>query len=151
MVAALYDAWKAWDTTISTAVRSGFSRLGFSELLSPPSAAVADLPFVSSPTPLLTTILGYLLVVAGGLLFKNGRLESARRDPLWVRVFVQMHNVVLILLSLYMCVSVLLEASRNRYSIWGNSYDVRQAGMARVVYIFYVSNCLLYTSPSPRD
>jgi elongation of very long chain fatty acids protein 4 len=132
-------AWKSWDSYCSHIVRSCFAKLGYTELLLPASPAVADLPFVSSPTPLLTTIIGYLVIVCGSIMLKNGKMESSKRDPVWIRMFVQLHNVVLVFLSLYMCLTLVYEAYQNGYTFWGNGYNVNHKGMARVIYVFYVS------------
>lgn len=64
---------------------------------------------------------------------------TCRPDPAWLQLLVRLHNVVLIALSAYMSATAALEAWRNSYNFWGNAYSPTQRGMARVVYIFYIS------------
>lgn len=137
---ALKQYWDQWDAVCSTSVRYGLAKLGFSALLQKPQPAVAELPFVASPTPLLTCIIGYLLIVAVGLALQSNKKAGGKKaDGSVVRSAVLVHNVLLIALSGYMCLTCAYEAVKNRYNFWGNEYDSRQGGMARIVYIFYIS------------
>lgn len=132
--------WHQWDALCSDSVRYGLAKLGFTALLQKPQPLVADLPFVRSPTPLLTCILGYLLIVLVGLALQSGKRPGVKKaDGNSVRSAVLVHNVLLIALSGYMCVAAVYEAVANKYNFWGNEYDSRQTGMARVVYIFFIS------------
>ena len=170
-------AWQSWDRVCSQTFRSALARVGFVDLLKPPSPATASLPFVASPTPLVTSVLGYLLVVCLGLLLNGARPQRRKSDGPALRAVVQAHNLVLIVLSGYMCFTAINEAVKNGFKLWGNPYSARQTGLSNVVYVFFVSKlyefldtvrgagsggqrgstcdqprrCLLYTSPSPRD
>ena len=62
-----------------------------------------------------------------------------QKDPLWLQALVQLHNVILITLSAYMCGSAVYYAWLYDYNFWGTAYSPREVGMGRTVYIFYVS------------
>ena len=62
-----------------------------------------------------------------------------QKDPLWLQALVQLHNVILITLSAYMCGSAVYYAWLYHYKFWGTGYSPREVGMGWTVYIFYVS------------
>lgn len=123
--------WAAWDDFCSRAVFGTLSSLGFD---ASPATATKDLLFVSSPTPLVTCILGYLAIVVGGLF-----LNRTKRDTPGIRAFVQWHNLFLVALSAYMSATAVVEAVGNGFWLWGNEYDPTQIGLARIVHVFYLS------------
>jgi elongation of very long chain fatty acids protein 4 len=131
--------WGAWDGICTDAVRTSFAWLGFEELLSPPAKSVAQLPFISSPTVLVSCIAVYLVVVCISLLGNAIRKEDVKRDGVLLRAFVQLHNVFLIGLSLFMCAGILRQAATNGYSFWGNQFRPSETVMAKMIYIFYLS------------
>jgi elongation of very long chain fatty acids protein 4 len=66
-------------------------------------------------------------------------LAEKQREPLWLRALVQLHNVILILLSSFMCSSAAYNAWKLGYRFWGSGYSPAEADMGRTVYIFYIS------------
>ena len=54
------------------------------------------------------------------------------------------HNVFLILLSSCMFANSCYQAYANNYSFWAQAYDVKEVGMARGIYIFYISKLYEY-------
>ncbi|GMH42475.1 hypothetical protein BSKO_10394 [Bryopsis sp. KO-2023] len=142
-------AWAKWDELVSTTVFDGLERLGFEEIRSP-SPITKDRPFTASPTPLVTLMIAYLGVVFLGVLFyklKGGKSATKgvkKGDPMWLRLFVQCHNIFLIFLSVYMCLTSIKEAYLNNYKFWGNAYAVEQVGMANVIHVFYLSKLYEY-------
>eukprot|EP00803_Ostreobium_quekettii_P001052 evm.model.scf_822.9 EVM.evm.TU.scf_822.9 scf_822:45700-48701(+) len=141
---ALADAWAAWDAMVSKSMTTLAEQMGFHEIRNP-SPLTSNLPFVSSPAPMVTAWIVYLLTVFMGLAFwRSGageRLRAARggKDPAWIRAVVQAHNLVLIALSAYMFATVVWQAWANGYAFWGTGYSDKEAGMARIIYIFFVS------------
>lgn len=133
------NAWQAWDGLCTEGMRTMFVWLGFEELLLPPASSVKDLPFVASPTVLVTCILVYLTVVCGSLAASALSKQQVKRDSFLLRAFVQLHNVFLVGLSLYMCTGIIYEAVANGYTFWGNNFDPSEKRMAVMIYIFYVS------------
>lgn len=135
----LEHAWKIWDAACTDFIREGCRRLRFHELLQRPAPAVASLPFVQSPSPLATVILIYIGVVGASLLCRRSISRSTLGENIVFRALVQVHNVFLVCLSGYMCVTAVREAIINGYSFWGNEYNPKEVGMAKITYIFYVS------------
>jgi GNS1/SUR4 family len=138
IVTKIWKAWHAWDAVCSEQVRSGLAWCGFTELLQAPSPVLADMPFVSSPTPLVTAIIAYLAVIFGGLAFRGNKQQDGQESAL-LKGAVRLHNAFLIVLSTYMCATTVKEAVQNNYTLWGNAYNPRQIGMANVIYVFYLS------------
>jgi elongation of very long chain fatty acids protein 4 len=124
--------WALWDDICSRSVFGALAWFGFDGRQ---ASATKDLPFVSSPTPLVTCILGYLAIVGAGLLFDG----KTKRDTPAIRAFVQWHNLFLIGLSAYMCTTAVVEAVRNGFWLWGNDYDASQTGLATIVHVFFLS------------
>jgi elongation of very long chain fatty acids protein 4 len=133
------SAWQIWDRLCSHGVRNAFARLGFTELLAPPAPAVADLPFITSPTPLVTLTLAYLGITVFSKGLCSGKKLPKAAGMAWFRPFVQVHNAFLVCLSSYMCVTIVREAIRHKYSLFGNEYVPSQTAMARYIYTFYAS------------
>ena len=76
--------------------------------LTRPAAAAAHvtagLPFVDSPTGLLLCLLFYFVVVGLGFALQSGAPPAVKRpDPAWLRALVLLHNLFLVVLSLFMC------------------------------------------------
>lgn len=139
MTTEIVATWKAWDATCLQITRGLFAKLGFTELLLPPAEPVADLPFVASPAVLVTSILVYLVVICSSLILSAFSRTETKRDNAAIRMFVQAHNVFLVGLSSYMFTGIIYQAISNGYSFWGNEYNPAEKGMARMIYIFYVS------------
>lgn len=132
--------WNRWDAAVSKIVFNGLYDLGIKEIKDNPSVITADLPFVASPTPVVSCIIGYLVIVITSVAYqKMFPKPPVARDPLWLRIAVQAHNVFLIALSLYMCLGAIYNAWINEYSFWGNGYNPEEVGMGITVYIFYMS------------
>jgi elongation of very long chain fatty acids protein 4 len=133
------EVWQAWDGFCTEAMRGMFVRIGFEELLSPPASPSKNLPFVESPTVLVTCIVVYLTVVCGSLVASAFSRKEVKRDSFLLRAFVQLHNLFLIGLSSYMCISIIWEAVANGYTFWGNDFNPREKRMAELIHLFYVS------------
>ena len=136
----LGQIWQEYDATVSTYVFDGLSRLGYAEIRKPASPSSRGKPLIDSPTPVVTLILSYLAVVILGYL--NQKVKGPRQqtaDPLWLRVVVQLHNVVLIGLSAYMSFTSAYCAWKHDYRFWGQAYSSKETDMGWVVYVFYLS------------
>ena len=118
MVTAV-DLWQRWDGFVADKVFTAFETLfnGGEDIRSSPSPVTKDWPAVSSPTALVTWALLYL---------------------------VNYHNAWLIVLSAFMFASSCYQAYVNEYKFWGQAYNAREVGMAKVIYIFYVSKLYEY-------
>lgn len=94
-IASLYASW---DDAVSTAVFSGLKTLGFDELQpGKPSPLTRDLPWVRSPTPAVTAIAAYLLVIVASVAYQKATNKKPyAKDPLWLRLLVQAHNLILV-------------------------------------------------------
>ena len=144
----LSEAWGRWDALVDGSVKAALTRIGFVEIDNPSLAS--SWPLVSSSTPLLTSWLIYLTVVFAGLAFWRSeagcrtRRQRGGKDPVWLRSVVQAHNLFLIGLSMYMCSTTIFQAWKNGYVFWGTGYRQWEAGMARIIYIFYVSKIYEY-------
>lgn len=92
MMALLAARYSEYDAAVSEIVFSALQRGGFSEMRAGrANPVIGSLPFVSSPTPMVTMILGYLTIVAFGLsvIKLRGERPARAQDPLWLRFFVQ--------------------------------------------------------------
>jgi len=95
---------------------------------------VADWPLMN-PVHTIAIIVLYLVTIFGLKKFME------KREAFKLSQFAVVHNAHLCLLSLYMMVFTLREASKRGYSLFGNSLDTSEQGleMARMIWIFYVS------------
>ena len=92
MLATILDRWPEYDAAVQRLVFSTLQRAGFSEMQpGRANAVLGALPFVASPTPMVTMILAYLAIVAIGLAVIKLRGPRAARteDPAWLRFLVQ--------------------------------------------------------------
>lgn len=140
------DLWERWDGYVGSTVLTNLELIGFQGMKNP-SPVTRDWLFVRSPTLLVTAMLVYLTLVFLGVMYhkvKGSRGEKKRDDPMILRVFVQCHNLFLIVLSSYMCGTSIYEAARNNYKFWGTGYKTEEVGMTNIIYIFYVSKIYEY-------
>ena len=89
-------------------MRALLGRVAHLRVLTPPAAAAAPvtagLPFVDSPTGLILCLAFYFVVVGLGFALQSGATPTTKRaDPAWLRAIVLLHNLFLVVLSLYMC------------------------------------------------
>ena len=96
-MAALAARYADYDAAVSEIVFSALQRGGFSEMRpGNANSVIGSLPFVSSPTPMITMILCYLAIVAFGLSvikLRGARPTQQSADPLWLRFFVQARDL----------------------------------------------------------
>jgi len=82
--------------------------------------------------------LGYLVMV-----FVGSIVMRAFATGFTLKTFKIFHNLVLFLLSLYMCLECINQAMLGGYKLFGNALEKgdepHAAGMAQIVYIFYMS------------
>ena len=99
---------------------------------------VRDWPLMK-PSHMAAVVVAYLVLIPC-LAFVMKR----RSKPVNVRLFATLHNINLTLLSLYMFVEIVRQAVVHRYSLFGNGVEHGSAGhgMARILYIFYLSKTL---------
>ena len=69
---------------------------------------------------------------------------SQTPTPAYLKTLMNFHNVFLILLSSFMFLNSCYQAYVNNYSFWAQPYDVKEVGMARGIYIFYISKLYEY-------
>jgi elongation of very long chain fatty acids protein 4 len=168
--------WQLYDEWVSTSVFSGLRAIGLSDASKPASRLTKHLPFIDSPTPAVTIIAAYLLIVTVGSAFLRRSQTPRGPDPAWLRhlvqviaavqpgdacevlllcpamqpcaqsrrkvhvaLSVQVHNVVLIVLSAGMAASSIYWARAHNYSFWGNAYRPSERAMGLTIYVFYVS------------
>ena len=98
LLVAMLDSWHAYDAYVSQRVFAFLRTIGFTELR--PGYAnkiTGGLPLVQSPTPMLTLIGAYLLIVLIGLAFLKSRKQPRQRqeDPRWLKGLVQVRRSVL--------------------------------------------------------
>lgn len=130
-------AWQKYDAAVSSTVFDGLERVGFGEIKGAASP-LQTLPFVSSPTPLVTFISAYIIIVLLGLKFRRPA-SADHQDPLWLKAVIQIHNLNLIVLSTYMASAAVYRAISNKYTFWGTGYNPSEKDMANVIYIFFLS------------
>ena len=135
--------WRTWDAVVSQGVFGTLQWLGIKEF-GQPSPLTRNLPFVASPTPLLTCVLGYLalVVISVAVLKRRKAPIDDRPDPAWLKALVQLHNIFLIGLSLFMSISAAFNAWRYGYKFWGTNYSPKETAMGTTIYIFYLSKIL---------
>jgi elongation of very long chain fatty acids protein 4 len=125
------------DAVVKPAVFNGLQSAGFGLQK---QASTIDLPIVASPTPLLLSLAAYFLIVGSGLLYRKiaPRGKDAK-DGYLLKTLMLGHNVFLVALSLYMCVGIIVEAVKNKYTLWGNAYNPAETKLAELIWVFYVS------------
>lgn len=141
MESRMAEAWRHWDSTCSRVVFSTLQAVGFGSIAEQPSSITRNLPFADSPTPAITTIAAYLVTVTLGaaILRRRSAAAASSPDPAWLRFLVQVHNVVLILLSGGMASSAIYWARQGNYNFWGNAYKPSERQMGLTIYVFYMS------------
>ena len=134
------EIWRQWDLLLSRNILYTLKSIGWD--VDPISPATKDYIAVESPTFLISNLLFYIVIIG----FGRARIRRTQRkqdlqngSPGWVHFFVIIHNIFLILLSLYMCCGCILEARKNKYHLWGNEYKQSEVEMAKYIYIFYIS------------
>lgn len=134
------DAWHRYDAVVSKSVFSMLSRLGYAEARGPASPLTRGKPLIDSPTPMITLAAAYLTIVAFGLLTHSikGSMKQ-KSDPLWLRALVQVHNVILVILSSYMSFNAAYCAWKYSYCFWGQGYSSSEKDMGWIIYVFYLS------------
>jgi elongation of very long chain fatty acids protein 4 len=65
--------------------------------------------------------------------------HAQSRRKVHLALSVQVHNVVLIVLSAGMAASSIYWARAHNYSFWGNAYRPSERAMGLTIYVFYVS------------
>ena len=132
------EIWRQWDLLVSRNILYTLKSIGWD--VDPISPATKDYIAVKSPTFLISNLLFYIVIIG----FGRARIRRTQRkqdlqngSPGWVHFFVIIHNIFLILLSLYMCCGCILEARKNKYHLWGNEYKQSEVEMAKYIYIFY--------------
>ena len=141
------DLWQRWDGFVADKVFTAFETLfnGGEDIRSSPSPVTKDWPAVSSPTVLVTWALLSLAVVGLGLaLITPAEKRKSAPQSAALNTFVNYHNAWLIVLSAFMFASSCYQAYVNEYKFWGQAYNAREVGMAKVIYIFYVSKLYEY-------
>ncbi|RKO93200.1 polyunsaturated fatty acid elongation enzyme [Blyttiomyces helicus] len=95
----------------------------------------AKLP-LGNPFHVVLILGGYFAVVFFGKALMGGVAK-----PFKAKTLMMLHNLFLLTLSAYMCGSILVEARRAGYSLWGNSVDVSEGGikMSKLAWLFYYS------------
>lgn len=87
--AALAARYQAWDELVSSTIFNGLRAIGISDASKPASRITKDLPFVDSPTPAVTAILAYLVIVTIGSAVLRRKASTRGPDPAWLRFLVQ--------------------------------------------------------------
>ena len=85
-------SWHAYDAFVSQRVFAFLRSIGFTELRPGHANKITGgLPLVQSPTPMLTLIGAYLLIVLVGLAILKARKQPSRQqeDPRWLKGLVQ--------------------------------------------------------------
>ena len=87
----MLELWHAYDAFVSQKVFALLRSVGFNELRpGHANAIIGRLPLVQSPTPMLTLIGAYLLIVLVGLaVLKLRRQPAQRQDSGWLKGLVQ--------------------------------------------------------------
>eukprot|EP00210_Caulerpa_lentillifera_P008318 g7937.t1 len=136
--------WSKWDAFLTESTLSIFDWLGWQEIYYP-AETTKHLPFVKTPTALVTCILGYLFIIGAAFLkrsLSSGKSKSngtLKADSIALRVFMFIHNLFLVILSGFMFAGTVHQAVTNGYTLWGNMLKVEETGMATMLYIFYLS------------
>lgn len=136
MISSARNYWASWDEVVSNVTFNLLREIEWS--VDPISSATRGLFAVESPTPLVTCLTLYIVIVLAGC-FKLCRRPRQTNDPAWLKLLIIVHNVFLILLSAYMCVGCIKEAYLKGYTLWGNDYDPRETELARFIHLFFIS------------
>ena len=119
----LSKIWGQWDLLVSSNIFFIVRSIGWD--VDPISPATEDFIAVKSPTFLISSLLSYIVIIGFGrtrIKRTQRKQDLLKRNPSWLHFFVIIHNIFLILLSLYMCFGCILEARKNKYHVWGNQY-----------------------------
>lgn len=140
----LAATWHAVDRAVSKRVFSLLVQLGYPEAGRPAHPLTRGRWLVDTPTPLLASLLLYTVIVSLGcvvLTSRKRRQPSKQRkaDPKWLQYGVQLHNIFLILLSLWMSTTSLYCAYKYNYRFFGQAVSTKEGDLGYVAYIFYVS------------
>eukprot|EP00897_Mesotaenium_endlicherianum_P001449 jgi/Mesen1/1331/ME000013S00823 len=126
------------DAAITDAVFFVLEKIGLD--MKHPSPITKDLPLVSNPSPVILSVVAYLVVVwVWTWHIKSAGLKPRQQDPLPLQWLVILHNLFLCGLSLFMGLGMVSEAFRNGYSFWGNRPSDKEYTMGYLIYIFYAS------------
>ncbi|KYR02529.1 GNS1/SUR4 family protein [Tieghemostelium lacteum] len=95
-------------------------------------------PLLNRPHEMLSLVFGYLIMVYIGKRIMKNKKGLELQYPL---IF---HNLILLLISLYMTIDIAYQAITNDYSLFCNPVDYGQKGlgMARVLYVFFFSKAI---------
>lgn len=77
---------------------------------------------MNSPTPLLLTIAGYILMCLFGILTIKPTTEK-KKDSFLLRCYMNAHNIFFIFLSAWMAYAAAFEAYSNKYKLWGQGTE----------------------------
>ena len=140
----LLSAWHQIDRAVSQRVFSALVKLGYPEAGKPAHPLTRGRWLVDTPTPLLASLLLYTIIVSVGCVVLNARKrrqpsKSSKPDPTWLRYAVQLHNIFLVVLSLWMSTKALYCAYKYNYKFYGQAVSTKEADLGYVMYIFYVS------------
>ena len=136
----LSKIWGQWDLLVSSNIFFIVRSIGWD--VDPISPATEDFIAVKSPTFLISSLLSYIVIIGFGrtrIKRTQRKQDLLKRNPSWLHFFVIIHNIFLILLSLYMCCGCILEARKNKYHVWGNQYKNNEVVMSKKKYILYIS------------
>lgn len=89
-----------------------------------------------NPVHCVVLVVAYLVIITVGMQVMKGRNPIS---PKIMKPVMMVHNLVLILLSLYMMVEVINQAMLNNYTLWCNPVRDSEIDMAKVLWLFYVS------------
>lgn len=143
-MAELLSAWHQVDGAVSKHVFSLLVKLGYPEAGRPAHPHTRGRWLVDTPTPLLASLLLYTIIVSVGCIVLNTRrrrqpTKQITADPTWLRYGVQLHNILLVVLSSWMSTKALYCAYKYNYSFYGQAVSLKETDLAHVMYIFYVS------------
>lgn len=143
-MSGLAPAWHAVDQAVSRRVFSLLVQLGYPEAGRPAHPLTRGRWLVDTPTPLLASLLLYTVIVSVGCVTLNARKrrqpsKQVRADPKWLQYGVQLHNIFLVVLSLWMSTKALYCAYKYNYGFYGQAVSVKEADLGFVAYVFYVS------------
>ena len=91
VLAEVAARWHQYDELVSTSVFSGLQAIGLSDASKPASRITKHLPLIDSPTPAVTIIAAYLLIVTVGSAVLRRSQPARGPDPGWLRLLVQVN------------------------------------------------------------